>query len=459
MVDAAPPYRHGQAMVGNIEYTLPPLREELRLYPAPAAADGSPSWTLADPARHSFYRIGWLVFEILCRWQEADPQRIVAAINRETTLSATLHDVDEVRLFLLNHQLLRPNDPVGSKRLYSLSQAMRSDWATWLLHHYLFFRIPLWRPDGFLNRTLPSLTWLFSPWFRWGLVALFLVGMQLLLRQWDLFWSTVLDNINGEGLLAYGITLSSVKIIHELGHAYAAKRCDCRVPTMGVAFLVMWPVLYTDTTEAWKLAKRSHRLSIAAAGVAAEAILTVLALFAWSILPPGLAKNLAFWVSVTSLSLTLAINLSPFMRFDGYFILCDLLNMANLHERSFQYTRWWLREWLFGLRLPAPETTTASLRHFFILFALLTWSYRLILFLGIAVLVYHFFIKAVGIFLFAVEIGWFVILPIWREVRMWKPYWLHSKQKRVLLLGLALILSWMFLPWSTHIAAPSLLQG
>ncbi|MBF0096797.1 MAG: HlyD family efflux transporter periplasmic adaptor subunit [Magnetococcales bacterium] len=444
-------------MAGGVN-ALPLLREELLLHPAAPDPDGSPAWIVADPARHLFFRIGWLAFEILSRWHEQDAERIVQQIQQQTTLTATLQDVAEVAQFLANHQLLRSNTVQGTDRLLTLHRLQQSDWLHWLLHHYLFLRIPLWHPDDFLSRTLPGLRIFFTPWFRAGMFGLLLVALLLMLRQWDLFWSTVLDNLNGEGVLVYGLTLSVLKIAHELGHAYAAKRCGCRVPAMGVAFLVLWPMLYTDTTEAWKLSDKRQRLTIALGGVNTEALLTIVALFAWSLLPAGLGRNMAFWVSVTALSATLAINLSPFMRFDGYFVLCDWLDLPNLHERSFRYARWWLRERLFAVGLAAPEALPPPLPVFFILFALLTWLYRLVLFLGIAVLVYHFFIKVVGVLLFAVEMGWFILLPVWREVRQWRGYWPNSRRKGRLLLLLALLLAGLLLPWSTQLTAPGLLQ-
>jgi putative peptide zinc metalloprotease protein len=90
------------------------------------------------------------------------------------------------------------------------------------------------------------------------------------------------------------------KTAHELGHAFTAKRYGLRVPTMGVAFLVFWPVLYTDTTEAWKLTERKQRLAISAAGISAELIIAVIALLLWGIFPDGPARSAIFVVATTA---------------------------------------------------------------------------------------------------------------------------------------------------------------
>ena len=128
---------------------------------------------------------------------------------------------------------------------------------------------------------------------------------------------------------------------------------------------------------------------------------------------------MAFLLATTTWVSTVLINASPFMRFDGYFLLSDFLQMPNLHARAFALARWDLRERLFALGEPAPEHFPAA-RRGLILFAWATWIYRLVLFLGIAALVYHFFIKALGIFLFLVEIVWFIARPLWSEIGAWR---------------------------------------
>jgi putative peptide zinc metalloprotease protein len=143
----------------------------------------------------------------------------------------------------------------------------------------------------------------------------------------------------------------------------------------------------------------------------------------WSILPEGAFKSLFFFLGTTSIAGTLAINASPFMRFDGYFLLCDAVGMPNLHSRSGVYTRWWLREQLFGLGDQAPEDLGEQQRQFFIVFAFATWIYRLVVFFGIAVLVYYYFFKALGIALFLVEIWFFIARPIFQEIQFWYKRW------------------------------------
>lgn len=453
---------------------LPVLREELALYAGPQLADGEPSWTLHDPVRNQFFRIDWLSFEIISRWSLDALQAIADAVHGETTLRPDTADVEAVARFLVENQLVQPGGADSAPQFAARLARMRGNWQSWLLHHYLFFRIPLIRPDGWLNRWVGRVAPFYSRGFAQLTLAALVLGVMLVYREWGVFSATLMDTFSWNGLLGYGMALTGIKVLHELGHAFTAKRYGCRVPAMGVAFLVMFPVAYTDTNEVWKLSHRHQRLAVAAAGVVTELMVAVWATLAWGLLPEGLPKSIAFMLATTTWIATLAINTSPFMRFDGYFLLSDWLDMPNLHSRSFALARWDLRERLLGLGLPAPEHFSYQRQSALIVFAYATWIYRLVVFLGIAALVYAFFIKAVGVLLFMVEIGWFVLMPFWNEIKLWpglfkmkeedvnsagRGRWFqqHPRARRSALLAVLLLVLFV-LPWPTRQSASALLK-
>lgn len=440
---------------------LPPLREELDLLPGPALPDGQPSWTLHDPVRNQFFRIDWPTLEVLTRWSMDDAAQIAADVSQHTTLAMSADDVIEVAQFLVQHQLVQAVSPGAPRKMAEQLARLQGSPLKWLLHHYLFFRIPLLRPDAWLTRWLPVARMFGSQAFVWITALAFVFGMAQVVRRWDVFSASLVDTFNLEGLLSYGVALFVVKLLHELGHAFTAKHYGCRVPTMGVAFLVMWPVAYTDTNETWRLTSRFERLRVASAGIVTELVIAVWATLAWALLPAGGLQSAAFVLATTSWVATLAINASPFMRFDGYFILMDAIDMPNLHGRSFALARWKLREWLFGLGDEPPEHFKRPTQLALIGFAWATWLYRLVLFLGIAVLVYHFFIKLVGIFLFLVEIVWFVAKPVAAEVAVWRALWPRIRQKahgRKTALVFMLLSLLVILPWPGRITASAVLR-
>jgi putative peptide zinc metalloprotease protein len=188
---------------------------------------------------------------------------------------------------------------------------------------------------------------------------------------------------------------------------------------MGVAFMVMFPVLYTDVTDSWKLRSRRQRLLIGGAGLLVELSIASFATFLWAFLPEGNLKSIAFVAATISWIMSVAINLNPLMRFDGYYLMSDGLGIANLQSRAFAVGRWRLREILFNLGSPPPELLPARTLLILTFYAWAIWVYRFFLFLGIALVVYTYFFKVLGVFLFAVEIIWFIARPLWSELKEW----------------------------------------
>lgn len=441
---------------------LPALRQELTLYAGPTGASGAPTWSLHDPTRNTYFRIDWLTFEILSRWDLPSAQAIAQAVSTETSIhDVEAEDVDAVLQFLSEQELLQRNDPGFSLSLSQRLSKQRGSVWTWLLHHYLFFRVPLWKPDAWLNRMQGRVGILYSPWFFASTGLALLTGLILLGQQWDRFTASFIDFFSWQGLGAYAVTLVAVKFGHELGHALTAKRMGCRVPTMGIAFLVMFPMAYTDVNDVWKLPQRRQRLAVGAAGIVTELIVAAWATLAWVLVPDGQLRTALFLLASTTWISTLLINALPFLRFDGYFLLMDWLDMPNLHARSFEMAKWRLRRALFGLQTPPPEALSGRRQRGLILFAMATWLYRLVVFTGIAVLVYTVFAKPLGPFLAAIELSWFVALPILREVKTWGRYVPNLMTTmtgfRTLAIGAGLIAATLT-PWDTRISGQGVLK-
>ncbi|MCA6939714.1 HlyD family efflux transporter periplasmic adaptor subunit [Pectobacterium polaris] len=441
---------------------LSPLRDELILHAGPANRDGSPSWTLEDPLRGLYFRIGWAEMAMLSRWSMGNAAQIVAEINQTSALTLDDSDVQYFNRFLQANSLTRVS---GDEALAQFSrQVEQSRVSIWrkLLKNYLFFRIPLWHPDRFLGATLPWVEPFFSRTFLKLTLLVAVLGLFLAGRQWETFKHTFLHFFTLEGAALAGLTLCFTKILHEFGHAYTCKRFGARVATMGVAFLVMMPVLYTDTSGSWKLTRRRQRMAIGAAGMMTELVLAAWATLAWSFLPDGMLRSAAFMLATTTWIMTLAINLSPLMRFDGYFLLSDGLQMPNLQNRGFAIGRWQMREWLFGLGDVPPEHFPRWLQRTLVGYAFAVWIYRFFLFTGIAILVYHMTFKLLGMLLFAIEIGYFVVMPVVNEVREWskrrKDYRMNRNMTTTLAVS-AVVLLLLMIPWQRGVYAPALLRA
>jgi putative peptide zinc metalloprotease protein len=440
--------------------SLPNLREDLVLHSAPSNNQGAPSWSLQDPVRNLFFRIDWLSFEILSRWHLGDGDKILASIDRETTITTEADDLNNLLNFLSENELLQRVD-ANSSRWFAQRQQVRPSLANQLLHSYLFFRIPLWRPNAWLDRNQTLIAPLFSNAFLLLTLLALLLGLLQLSQQWQTFSATLIDFFSWQGMLAFALTIAFVKFFHELGHAFTAKRFGCQVPTMGLAFLLLLPMAYTDVNDVWKLRHKKQRLAVGAAGIGVELTIAAWATLAWSLLPDGQLRTAGFLLASTTWVSSLLINLSPFLRFDGYFLLMDWLEMPNLHQRSFELGKWWLQKQLFGFSNQPPEPYTKSRQRFLLIFCLATWLYRLVIFAGIAWLLYQTLPKPLGPVLALIELWWFIGMPVFREINQWLKHWrsiLASRRSWFTGLLLTAILLVMALPWDGRIYAQGLLQ-
>jgi putative peptide zinc metalloprotease protein len=401
------------------DLALPLLRDDLQILSGTPTAEGVPTWNILDPVRHQYFQIGWSAFQLLSQWHLGSATRLMEVVSSSTTVKVTQHDVMELIQFLYRHNLTRDARMGGSKGLFSQAEQSKQHWLLKLLHNYLFFRIPLLNPDRFLQRTLPFVVPLFTKTALMCVVFLGVIGCIGIVRQWESFANTFLYFFSLQGLTAYVLGLIAIKVLHELGHAYTAARYGCQVQTMGIGFLIMVPVLYTDTTDSWKLTSRKQRAAIAAAGTVVELSIAMIATFLWHLCPEGVLKSVLFVLATTSWIMGLFINLNPLLRFDGYYVLSDWLGVPNLQSRAFAFGKWKLREWLFGWGDAPPEELPRSRQRILTGYAWATWVYRAIMFLGIAILVYYFFFKVLGLFLFLVEIGWFLAWPVYEEVQVW----------------------------------------
>lgn len=440
---------------------LPRLRPELRLLEGRPTGAGGIVYLIEDPLRHRFVEIDLATRALLsCLPDAQDVDDLVQRVFAIHGLVVRGQDVEALARFLAAHELLDEPLEGGWRAYLARARRQRQAVAVQLAHKYLFFRLPLMRPQAFLRATQV----LVAPLYSWTFLAVTmlagLLGLYLVLQQWDEFFATFGHYASWQGIAALGLTLLVVKALHELGHAYTAVRYGCTVPTIGVAFMVLMPLLYTDVTDTWRLRQRKQRLAVDGAGIAVELIVALYATFLWSFLPEGPAKSACFMLASAGWVLSLAINLNPFMRFDGYYLLCELTGIANLQPRAFAVGRWLLREVLFGLGEACPERFTKRSVLLMAAYAYGVWLYRLVLFVGIAVLVYVATFKVLGVILFALEIIFLVAMPVWRELREWAGRFdaIKASPRAWVTAGIfAVLLAGVFVPWSGRVAAPAVL--
>ena len=437
---------------------VPYLRQDLEIFRGNSREDGSPAWLLYDAIRNKYFTLGLTAFKLIKNWKGGEDIKNFEKKINSSGIETNEEEIKSFINFLHQNNLIVQQPGQSTSFLLQQKNSMKKSWLMYLIHSYLFFKIPLFKPDDWLTKTLRHVKIFASKKFRNLVYLLGFIGLFLVIQQFETFKSTFMYFFSFQGLMLYFLTLVFVKCLHELGHAYIAKHYGCRVSAIGLAFLVFFPFLYTDTTDAWRLRNHKERLLINFGGILTELHLALIATFVWGVLPDGGFKSAAFFIATTSWISSLTINVSPFMRFDGYYVFSDWLKAENLQPRSFALARWKIRETLFGLNHAPPEEINPSRRWTFIVYAWSTWIYRFFLFLGIALLVYHFAFKLLGIILFVIEIHWFILLPIIREMKNW--YKLRSEIKlnkqtsRTIMIILSLLMI-LFLPWKSSLKIPA----
>jgi len=302
----------------------------------------------------------------------------------------------------------------------------------------LFPRIRLWDPDRFLCRWMPVARLIFSKFgaFIWLIV----VGLALatVLPQWDQLKAAATNTLdfqhNFENVfLLYG-TFVVIKLIHELGHAFSCRRFGGECHELGIMLLVLVPTPYVDASTAWSFPSKWERIFVGAAGMIVELFVAALCAFVWRFTNPAtyplvsqLAYNAMFVASVS----TLIFNANPLLRYDGYYILSDVLEIPNLRQKSTEYSLGLIKRHIFRLKLQQPLPPIGQ-RVWLLTYSLASSIYRVFIGVMIVVLVYEK-VPVVGVLVAMGGVITWAGVPMYQLVKylVLDPE-LHRKRKRAI---------------------------
>lgn len=281
----------------------------------------------------------------------------------------------------------------------------------------LFIRFKLFDPEPLLRVLEPLAPLLFS---RLALVVWLVVvtaGLVTLGTHWEPFTEGLIDRVlSVDNLLVMLLVFPVIKAFHEMGHALAVKRWGGEVHDIGIMLLVFMPVPYVDASGSWAFRDKYHRMLVGAAGMLAEVFLAAIAIMLWSILEPGFARTLVYNAILIAGFTTLLFNANPLLRFDGYYILMDWLEIPNLGARSNRYFLYLCRHYLFGMPASDEDWGDRRERAWLVFYAVASFIYRLLLTLTIALFVAgKFFVVGVLLALWALTMS--VFLPLFKLCR------------------------------------------
>lgn len=347
---------------------------------------GEPSYVIRDPVTLAVHRV------------TPDDYQIVAALTNERPLADIFADLVEqgciagedeepfYRFVLSLHSLGFLSLPVPDDRsLYERRLKKRQSQRKAKLMGFLFMQIPVWNPDAFLARTGHLVSWVFS---RWALMVWMLVvgaAVALLWQSRAEFFQPLTTIFTPSRLIGLWFTLVGMKVLHEFGHAYACRLRGGEVPEMGVYLIAGTPCAYVDATSSWGFTNRNDRLAVILAGVYIELFIAALAVCAWAVSPSAAVKVIMFDVVLVAGIATILANLNPLMRFDGYYLCSDLLEIPNLRSNSQRYTASLVR-WVAVGTKPIDLPYGRGIKLFLVVFGVASAIYKFTIVMGISAL-------------------------------------------------------------------------
>ena len=318
-------------------------------------------------------------------------------------------------------------------------------------------------PDALLERVMPLIRWMFTPAFIAASVALFVIYLVILGREWSAFSAAVQSTYSPSNLtLARGATLwvtsTVVILIHELGHGFTCKHFGGEVRELGFMVLYFQPAFYCNVNDAWSFPHRRSRLWVTAAGTWIEMLVTVLATLVWSVVTPGtLVADVAVATMLIGGVTTIVANANPLLPLDGYFALTDWLEIPNLRHRAFAHFAWWFKRRVFRLDLPEPSATVRE-RRVFLTYGVLASTYIAVMFTVLALIGLGWSRRAFGgIGVAAGATALFLLLRPrimeWGRVvlfslRAQRAAWSDSPRRWLAVFPLGVLAMMAFLPWT-----------
>jgi len=310
----------------------------------------------------------------------------------------------------------------------------------------LALRFPLVDPDRFLNRVVPFVRpvygWLGAAVWSAVVVTAFILAIT--------HWSELTENVSDRVLTPSNLVLLAllypmIKLLHELGHALSTKVWGGEVHEMGIMLLVLMPIPYVDASAASAFRSRRRRVIVGAGGIIVELFLAGLAMFAWLNLQPGLLRAAAYNVMLIGGVSTLLINGNPLLRFDGYYILSDLLEIPNLAQRSQNHLSYLVDRYLFGLEDAESQATARGEGFWFTAYGIAGAIYRLFLFTAIILFIAgRFFFIGILLALWA-SFG-LIVMPIYKAVNyVFASPKLSESRARAVLTAAGLLLAFLII--------------
>lgn len=399
------------------------LRMRLDLQVTRQSYQGREYWVIKDPLSLKYFRFEdeeYALLALLDGKSSLDTirERFETQFAPQKISAAELHQL--IGLLYRNGLLL--SDLPGQGEQLAQRAATKERQVFWgKLSSILAVRFRGYDPDRLLTSLNRYFGWLFSLPALAGALLLMLSALLLIGAEFEVFRSRLPDFrefFAAKNWLWLALTLCVTKILHEIGHGLACKRFGGECHEMGLMLLVFTPCLYCNVTDSWMIPSRWRRAAVGAGGMYIELILASLATFLWWYTRPGIVNGLALDVMFVCSVSTLIFNANPLMRYDGYYILSDLLEIPNLRQKASLVLQRKAANWVLGMPEPPDPFLPRRRIWLFALYSIASACYGWFVSLSIFWFLYRALepwgLKVVGQAIAAMMVFNLVILPAWR---------------------------------------------
>src|SRR5262249_44896452 len=371
----APALPFGQAA----EHLKVKLRADLVVQPQ--FYEGMTHYVIKDPLALKYFRFKIEEYFLLQQFDGKQTLQEVKKAFERKYRPQTISIEDLTRFVAQLHEagIILIDSPEQAKVL--IRRRKKNRWRrVWnFLANILFIKIPVIDPERLLTRMYPYFRWIYTSAFVAVSVTSMLLAITLVASNWKTFYDKLPDFqsfFNWWTIFSFWICLAVVKIIHEFGHGLTAKHFGGEVHEMGILFLVLTPALYCDVTDSWLLPNKWRRIWISAAGIYVEWFLARIAPFGWGYSTPGLLNSPAMATMFICSVNTILFNANPLLRYDGYYVLADWLEIPNLRIKSTQFFGYLIQEKVLGLEIPVQSYLPKSRRILFVTYSVASYLYR-----------------------------------------------------------------------------------
>lgn len=317
---------------------------------------GEPVYIIEDKLQSKFFRVGIAEYSFiaLLDGKTTVAEAVAFAARLDAGKAITEEQAAVVCRWLIDNQLAcDAESPQSYGEVAENAAPSKSALARW---NPLYLRVPLLRPDRWVTRLSPYVGWLFSLPAMIIAAIIMACGGVATVANWDNLVASTGRVFATDQWLTVGLAWVVIKFLHETAHALVCKRHGGVVRDAGVVFILGAPLAYVDVTSAWRFASKWQRIHTSAAGIYIELLIAAIAACGWSYLAAGAANDLCLQVMIMASISTILFNANPLMRFDGYYVLADLLEIPNLYQDSQSRLRGLAAKWLFGERQATGET-------------------------------------------------------------------------------------------------------